>query len=743
MKSPNAPWWKINIRLSSAGIDFSSIPARPASLVAKNDRKMDFSHATEISAPQQRCTRLFCPVFVFLLVFIVLHPWALPATGRASVGVEAGGETSAAAAPPEGVSSMREQAETVKEEFFNQARSLFYRKPLGWNLTTLWDIYRWLIDLPLQFPSMTRVVIKQGRILGLAGSLLLLVFIGAVAYSLIGRKKLLQRLTGALRPLEGRVPVTSYPFIVSLTKVLVSALIPLVLLGLFYLIAAFIPYRAAWFHLTGRFLALWAVGALVIGILREALTTDLISPRTAAYGQRVFKLARLALLYALAGIAVIWTARTFQIRADIVAFLEFVISISITMVLFLLAMMKKPLMSLVPELPYLTYQSIIRMMDRFYYPFIILSYAAALLWCLGYRQFGTQFLIKTWSTIVAYLLIMWLYHQLRGRLVKWYTEKDPRDETADFLFRSLKIVLLYATVTATAIMILNLLGLLEPLQRLMSFPVATLGEKPITLWLIVKAGLLLLAFVFASRLLQAYLDYRVYPALGIDTGLGYALNVSLKYTVIAVGLLISLKTVGLDLRFLLVFAGAAGIGIGFGLQPMAADLISGFSLIFGGKIRKGDWVEVGGTLGYVTDIFLNSTRIRTRDNVEYLIPNSNFVSDTIVNYSLASPMIRLSVPVGASYDADPKVVEKILLDVASKDPMVTDYQAPVVRFVEYGDNSINFELLVWIDVRETPRRKIRSSLYFAIFEAFDKAGVEIPYPQRDLHIRSSDLDQLK
>jgi small-conductance mechanosensitive channel len=176
---------------------------------------------------------------------------------------------------------------------------------------------------------------------------------------------------------------------------------------------------------------------------------------------------------------------------------------------------------------------------------------------------------------------------------------------------------------------------------------------------------------------------------------------------------------------------------------MAADLISGFSLIFGGKIRKGDWVEVGGTLGYVTDIFLNSTRIRTRDNVEYLIPNSNFVSDTIVNYSLASPMIRLSVPVGASYDADPKVVEKILLDVASKDPMVTDYQAPVVRFVEYGDNSINFELLVWIDVRETPRRKIRSSLYFAIFEAFDKAGVEIPYPQRDLHIRSSDLDQLK
>ncbi|MFZ0135129.1 MAG: mechanosensitive ion channel domain-containing protein, partial [Desulfobacterales bacterium] len=161
-----------------------------------------------------------------------------------------------------------------------------------------------------------------------------------------------------------------------------------------------------------------------------------------------------------------------------------------------------------------------------------------------------------------------------------------------------------------------------------------------------------------------------------------------------------------------------------------------------GKVRKGDWIEVSDTLGYVTDIFLNSTRIRTRDNIEYLIPNSNFVSNTIVNYSLTSSLIRVAIPVGVSYDANPRAVEKILLDVAAKEPMVTDYQAPVARLVEYGDSSINFELLVWIDVRETPRRKLRSSLYFAIFDEFKKAGIEIPFPQRDLHIRSSNLKQL-
>jgi small-conductance mechanosensitive channel len=643
---------------------------------------------------------------------------------------------------PEVGKTMLEQAESVKEDFFNQARSLFYRTPFDWNLETLRDIYRWSIGLPRQIPYLGQTIMEQSRLLGVVGSLLVITFIAVVIYSLIGRKKVLARLVSVLQPFEKKLPATLYPFFISLMKVLVAALIPLILLGGFSLIDAFIKYPAAWFQLTGRFLGLWAVGALVIGILREALTENLF-PRTAIYGKRVFKLARLALFYALAGIAVIWVAQAFQIRADIVAFLEFVISISIVVVLFLLHMMKKTLMSLLPDLPYPSYQGFVRMMDRFFYPFIILSFVVALLWCLGYRQFGRVVLLKTWSTVGAYLLIMVAYHIIRGWLIKWYADKDPRNESASFLFRSLKTMLLYATVTATAIIILNLIGLLDPLQRLMSFPVATLGTTPITLWLILKAALILLAFVFTSRLLQAYLDYHVYPALGIDSGLGYALNISLKYTLIAIGLLISLRAVGLDLRFLLVFAGAAGIGIGLGLQSMAANVISGFILIFGGKVRKGDWVEVTDTLGYVTDIFLNSTRIRTRDNIEYLIPNSNFVSDTIVNYSLTTPMIRLTVPVGVSYDADPRAVEKILLDVASKEPMVTDYQPPAARFVEYGDNSINFDLLVWIDVRETPRRRLRSSLYFAIFDELKKAGIEIPYPQRDLHIRSSDLNQLK
>jgi small-conductance mechanosensitive channel len=143
----------------------------------------------------------------------------------------------------------------------------------------------------------------------------------------------------------------------------------------------------------------------------------------------------------------------------------------------------------------------------------------------------------------------------------------------------------------------------------------------------------------------------------------------------------------------------------------------------------------------VTDIYLRATKVRNRDNIEYLVPNSNLISNTIVNYSLSSPMIRIDLPVGVSYRSDPREVKKILLEVAEKEPMVSKFQKPMVRFIEYGDSSINFELLIWIDVRVTPRRNVRSVLYFEIFEEFRKAGIEIPFPQRDIHIRSSDVQR--
>jgi len=671
-----------------------------------------------------------------ILVFSVLLLWMSLAYAAAEQPAPENEKQPVIALPDDVGTTIAQRAASVKTEIANRASSLFERTPIGWDWDTIEYLYKWGIGLPLKLPEFIQQIMEQSRVLGVAGSCIVFIFLTAVFYSLLGRKRILALIEKKVEPLRPKIPQTIYPFFLSALKTLVSALIPLILLAAYSLINAMIHYPAAWFQLTGNLMVLWTIGSLVVSLLRESLTQNLFKA-TARHGKKIFQLARLALLYGLVGFAVIQAAAVFQIRPDVIDLLKFAIWVSIVVILFLFHLMKTALMSFLPDLPYGIYQGFIRILNRFYYPFIFLSFITALLWCIGYKQLGRVVLVKLWSSGGAYLLIMLAYHRLREWLQKWHDAKDASDETARILFQSLRTMLLYATVLATIGIILNLLGLLDLVERVISFPVVKLGTTQLTLWLIVKAVIILLAFIYAASLLQAYLDYKIYPSLGIDPGLGYALDTSFKYTFIAIGVLISLKVVGLDLRFLLVFAGAAGIGIGLGLQHLAASVISGFTIIFGRKIRKGDWIEVENEMGQVTDIYLRATKLRTRDNIEFLVPNSNLISNTIVNYSLSSPMIRIDLPVGVSYNADPKQVEKILLAVAEKEPLVAKFQNPAVRFIAYGDSSINFELLIWIDVRVTPRRQVRSALYFEIFEELRKAGIEIPFPQRDIHIRSS------
>ena len=671
-----------------------------------------------------------------ILVLIVLLLWMFPAYAAAAQPAPEDQKQPAISLPEDVGTTIAQRAASVKTEIANQASSLFERTPIGWDWNTLEYLYKWAVGLPLRLPEFIQQIMEQSRILGVAGSFIVFIFLAAVFYSLLGRKRILAQIEKKVQPLRPKIPQTIYPFFLSTLKVLVSALIPLILLAAYSMINAMVHYRAAWFQLTGKLLILWAIGSLVVSLLRESLTQNLFQA-TSRYGKKIFQLARLALLYGLVGFAAIQGAAAFQIRPDVIDLLKFAISVSIVVILFLFHLMKTALMSFLPDLPYRTYQSFIRILNRIYYPFIFLSFITALLWCIGYKQLGRAVLIKIWASGGAYLLIMLAYHKIRDWLQKWYADKDVSDEAAQFLFQSFRTMLSYATVLATIGIILNLLGLLDLVERVISFPVVELGTTQVTLWLMIKAVIILLAFIYAARLLQAYLDYKIYPSLGIDAGLGYALDTTFKYTFIAIGVLISLKVVGLDLRFLLVFAGAAGIGIGLGLQHLAGNIISGFTIIFGGKIRKGDWIEVEKELGMVTDIYLRATKVRTRDNIEHLVPNSNLISNTIVNYSLSSPMIRLDLPVGVSYLSDPQQVKKILLEVAEKEPLVSKFQKPMVRFIEYGNSSINFELLIWIDVRVTPRRNVRSALYFEIFEEFRKGGIEIPFPQRDIHIRST------
>jgi len=420
----------------------------------------------------------------------------------------------------------------------------------------------------------------------------------------------------------------------------------------------------------------------------------------------------------------------------VIAFFRFVIFLSIVCVLLLFFLRKQFIFSFLPQLPYSNYQSFLRGLNRYYHPVIMVTFFTGILWVVGFKRFSTVLWIKTWAVVGVYIGFSVVYHMVIKQIQKRADQAGSDNEEARYFFKSLKTLILYITIIVTGLIIMNLLGILDPVKRLMSFQLVKIGSSPLSLWIVLKAVLILLVFIYLSRFLCAYLDYRVYPATKVEPGLGYAINTFMKYFFLIVGALVSLQFVGFDLRALLVFAGAVGIGVGLAMQSLAANVISGFAIIFGGKIRKGDWIEVSDTLGVVTDIYLRATKVRNRDNIEYLIPNADLMSTTIINYSLSSPLIRIAVPFGVSYSADPNEVGRIAVSVAEKEPLVVGHKSPGIRFMGYGDNSIDFELLIWIDVRKTARRLIRSRLYFALFDALKEAGIEIPFPQRDLHIRS-------
>ncbi len=662
---------------------------------------------------------------------------ALPAGGQSSAEPAA---DNASAAPVISLSKdmddvLFKEISQVADDLKMQFQILLKWTPLEWDLDTIEFMYKWALALPLRLPELIAEARAQSRALGIAGSLVMLVFIAAVLYSLIGTSRVMRRVEAALGPEHPRIPEGLYPYFLAAVRVVVAAAIPLVLLAIYSLITSAIIYQAAWFKLTGRLLWLWAGYALVRGLLREFLTGDLFTA-AAAHGKRIFWTARIILLYLVIGIALVWGAEAFQFRQDVLAFLRFVLYVLSVFVFLALMLQKKGLLSLLPDLPYPGYRSFLRLLNRFFYPLIGLSFVLALLWCFGFREAGRMLLTKIWFTVAALVALTLTYHGLRRGLQRWSETIPVNDERAQAVVASVRSFLVYAVGVATAALVLNLLGLLEPVERILSFPIVNIGGVLISFWILIRALLIIVFFILGSRLIQGFLDYKAYPAMGVNPGTGFAVNTIIRYSFFAVGVLIALDTVGVDLRLILVFAGAIGIGIGLGLQNMAASMISGFTIIFGGKVRKEDWIEVEGNLGEVVDISVLSTRIRTRLNVEYLVPNSALVSNTIVNYSLSSPMFWSGLNVGVSYGSDPREVERILLEVAGREPMVSRDLPPRVLFTEFADSSLNFRLLFRMDVRRYGEGVVKSALYFATFEEFKKAGIEIPFPQRDIHIRT-------
>ncbi len=228
---------------------------------------------------------------------------------------------------------------------------------------------------------------------------------------------------------------------------------------------------------------------------------------------------------------------------------------------------------------------------------------------------------------------------------------------------------------------------------------------------------------------------RLLGARGMPVGTQFAVSKIFGYAVIGLGLTVSFHSIGLRLDALIAASAVVAVGIGFGLQNIAQNFISGLILLIEQPVRKGDFVKVGDALGVVDDIGLRATRIVTRDEVTIIVPNSGFVTEPVINHSRPTTNLRVRVAVGVAYGSDTHHVRELLLGVAQTTAEVLREPAPDVRFEGFGSSSLDFALLAWI---ADPRRdlKVASDLRFAIEAAFRAAEIEIPFPQQDVHVRS-------
>ncbi len=276
--------------------------------------------------------------------------------------------------------------------------------------------------------------------------------------------------------------------------------------------------------------------------------------------------------------------------------------------------------------------------------------------------------------------------------------------------------------------------------ELMRAPLFTLQDTPVSVLSFLVFIFIIVATFLVSRLIR--LAFRKKFASRLEEGLDYAIERIIHYAVLILGVLVAFETVGIDLSSLAIMFGFLGVGIGFGLQNIVANFISGLILLIERPIKVGDMVTVGDEVGSVQAIKLRYTEVNTRDNVDIIIPNTSFVEQNVINWSHGEDKVRVRIPIGVAYGVDAEKVKKILLDVVREHLETLSDPEPQVFFMEFGDSALNFEVRCWVATPEQ-RFRVKSEMNYRIYKILNENDIEIPFPQRDLHLRSSEPVEIK
>ena len=280
--------------------------------------------------------------------------------------------------------------------------------------------------------------------------------------------------------------------------------------------------------------------------------------------------------------------------------------------------------------------------------------------------------------------------------------------------------------------------------KLINYPIFKVGDSIITpINFLLFLFILIVGWVIGKY--YKYFIYKIRKKYDISYSTATLLANIGYYIILTLAFLISLKSIGLDLSSLAIIAGALSVGIGFGLQNIVSNFVSGIIMMFEKTIKVGDYIQIDeNTRGEVVDISMRSTIIRTNDNINLIIPNQTFIQNNVINWTLGDEIVRFRIPFGVAYGSDIDEVEKVILKALEEStlPYIKKDQKydvkPRVVFLEMGDSSLNFELFVWVKGEYAKRpRRTRGEFLKVIYKALNKAGIEIPFPQQDLHIKDS------
>ena len=351
--------------------------------------------------------------------------------------------------------------------------------------------------------------------------------------------------------------------------------------------------------------------------------------------------------------------------------------------------------------------------------------------------------------VLAAALFVWLAYGLRAAL--GLGEAELLRVAANLLTAWVVIHLLtsfirqrgWASFIATLVWLVTalvLLGWLAPLYAMLDGVAFTAGKFRISLLGIINSLALFGIFLIVANFVLKLADARMAHLEGVSPAARVLIFKILRIAVIAAAIVVALTTIGVDLTAIAVFSGAVGVCVGFGLQKVVSNLLSGILLLLDRSLKPGDVIEVGDAYGWIEKMGGRYITVATRDGKEYLIPNEDIITQQVINWSYTDRAIRLRIGTGISYRSDVRKAMELMVAAAAAQPRVLEDEAhkPVVRLMGFGDSSVDLELRIWVTDPEKGTVNVASDIRLAIWDSFHENGIEFPFPQRDLHIASAE-----